>query len=145
MARFSMCFADPKIQIFDDIVVYRLKDNSDKDSPINKWTGTEENCRVMMKWLNENCADKVFDFRTSNTIEKENRLSNMLGCGVEINNATINNTLLVKLDKPIRDLRFKISSAFGIDGDAISIYNTEIWNDRSYGGDDLAIINKGLI
>lgn len=145
MSRFSMVVAEPKYQMFSELS-YKLKDNEDKDSPINNWIGTEERCKEMLKWLNENVgSDSEFDFWALSRKEEIEYLEGIFECEVNIAYASINNILLIKFGTPIHNLRGKLSIELGINIESISLYNTESWNEWYVGGDDLAIINMGMI
>ena len=143
MARFSMMRADPDMQIFNDIVVYRIKDNFDKDNPLNKWVGTEENCKENIRWLNEN-VEEEFVFEDAKDWEIKKRIEESLCSGAYVERATINNTVLVKLGTPQKRLREKLGDILGIDCFGISVYNTNSFGTPSL-KDDLAIINRSVI
>ena len=149
MARFSIVPADVFLQILDEEMVYKIKDNVDKDSPINDFIAKESRAKSIIEWLNENVKDVEeddFNFLSATTSEKMERLEEKLGCDVEWNNASINMTYLIKLDKPITSLRSKVADALNINYDSISIYNSTMWSADDYcAGDDIAIINRGRI
>ena len=149
MARFSIVPADVFLQILDEEMVYKIKDNVDKDSPINGFIAKESRAKSIIEWLNENVGDVEetgFDFFESTPMERVGRLENEFGCKVNLENALINDTYLIKLDKPATSLRQRVADALGINDESISIYNSLQWDeDKYYYGDDIAIINRSRI